>query len=335
MNIEMNKFKFLILPFLFGFVLFSCSDSKSEEGGEVPPTDNTYTIPVDVWLFAKYSSVNEGSGETIIDVDHTIADAQTLIYVVHEKTTGKFSGMHKLDGEEFKKLVADDQFTYKLSLEEGEYYLSVVAMMDTKLTATNTANFLKPMTQDYKDAVAQVPNDYIYYRTTEIEVVPNATEQNKKVAMSLNRMTTDIVYEFVDAYKVPTEGEYTFQIGVNEIPAAFYLSTGKTLTDKEVKSQKLNKYTAVHTLPVPTTKTKELVATFHALRNGHLENTAAERGEYWFEFSQMVEKGSEMEKEKKVLKTDKRVLDEYEESAYFYLTINDLYTAKESTIVTK
>ena len=106
-------------------------------------------------------------------------------------------------------------------------------------------------------------------------------------------MKTDLVFEFTDADKVPDSSWYRLTVGVDSIPSAFFIATGKTLSAKETEEKKLFLYSGEQNVSLHTTAgDRAVVATFHSLSNNNLQ--VADRGRYWFEFKENFNGGKQI-----------------------------------------
>lgn len=307
----MNKLKFLILPLFMGFVFFSCGNNNYTE--EIPPVDPPVVTPepedpeeilpveptapfqyltlVDVSLGADYKVLNEKASYLVKHVKHSIADVQTLVYSIHRKVDGVSVGGGSYGQERIKDEMKDGVFSFGKKLLEGEYYVSVVAMM-----SDDGFNHLSmdALHQNYEDAVVHIGNSHVYYGTMEVEVKADEGVVNRS-ALHLRKMTTDLVFEFTGIDQLPNvniKDKYILAVGVKDIPSAFFLSTGITLTDREVGGKGLQKYKGeiAYRLPVQGSS-KSFVMQYHTLVNDNLANTENERGVYWYELSEKQEDG--------------------------------------------
>lgn len=312
----MNKFRLFLIPFLvLSFALFSCNnDDEGNEPPPLPPGVPTYTTNFKITLSYLYQVTNANNGEVLVDVNYGIGDMSMVAYVIHNKEDGSFNRMALIEPDKLNNLIRDNIATVPVRLEAGEYYVTFVAFKNTKITSYSDVKlFLDPLKVNYTDAIAQVPNDYVHYETAEVKVYPNDEERNQ-LNMLLQKMTTDLIFEFSDAYKVPSNAGYSLTTGVENVPSAFFIATGKTLTAKEAQDNNVHLYTGQRQVQVPPTKGKEaVVTTFHTLANDNLPE--ADRGRYWFEFKENFTGGKQLKVASEALY---RFTPDYSSSMYMY-----------------
>ena len=287
-----NLFKVIFLLFLT-IAIVSCNkdDDGSEPGPPLLPI-TTYETTFNVTLGYTYKVTDTNTGQVLVDVDYGVDDVSTLVYVIHRKSDGEYLKLYKMDSSSLKDITTDNITTVKVTLPEGKYYITFVAFKDFVVEGADTPIFLRSLTQKYNDAAMQIPNDYVHYVTTEFEV--SAIDgANKPMSLNLGKMTTDLIFEFADADKVPDPYDYCLTMGVENIPSAFLIATGKTLTAKETEEKKLHIYSGEQNVPLFTDDGKKaVVTTFHTLSNDNLP--AADRGRYWFEFKESCNEGKQI-----------------------------------------
>lgn len=322
----MKKLKLFFIPFLvLSLVLFSCSSNEKigdddDNPPPAPPSAPFCKVNVDVALSYAYKVTNTDNNEVLVDVNYKLPDMKTLILVVHRKSDGKYTQISYTTPITLNNHIKENILTLPLHLKEGEYYITFVAFKDTEI---NSSIFLAPLMKDYQNAVVQVPNDYVHYATKEIKVLPDKENKNS-VQMRLEKKTTDIIFEFADAHKVPNRKFYKLTVGVENIPSAFFVATGKTLTTKEVEDRMLHIYTNERQISVPTIDGKDAaVTTFHSLSNGNLPE--ADRGKYWFEFKENVEDGD-------IIRKVSKAFEKFEPSLSSSMYIYQLYDQDEPTV---
>ncbi len=281
-----------ILLFLFTICFISCS--KNDNNGLEPiPSVATYKTTFNVALGYKYKVTDTNSGQILVDVDYGVSDVNTLVYVIHRKSDKHCLKMGRISPSELQDITTDNIASVSDSLPEGKYYITFAAFKNFQITNSKDAQlFFEPLTRDYAEAVMQIPNDYVHYATTEFEV-STIDGVNKPVFLLLNKMTTDLIFEFDNADKVPNSNDYRLTVGVENIPSAFFIATGKTLTAKETKEKGLYQYSANRDVAIPATQgAKAVVSTFHTLSNDNIPT--ADRGKYWFEFKESANGGKQI-----------------------------------------
>jgi hypothetical protein len=140
----------------------------------------------------------------------------------------------------------------------------------------------------------------------------------------LEKMTTDLIFEFADADKAPGSDAYRLTVGVENIPSAFFIATGKTLTVKETKERGLYLYSGSRDVPVPAgAGQKAVVTTFHSLSNDNLP--VSDRGKYWFEFKENFNGGEQ-------IKAVSEELDEFSPDHSSSMYIYGLYDEEQPVV---
>lgn len=286
----MKTIRLFIAVILSLFFICFVSCSKDDNNGLEPiPSVATYKTTFNVALGYKYKVTNTNSGQVLVDVDYGVSDVNTLIYVIHRKSDGHFFKMGGITRSKLQNITSDNIASVSDSLPEGKYYITFVAFKEIHITSEA---FIKHLIKNYAEAVMQIPNDYVHYATTEFEV-STIDGVNKPVFLLLKKMTTDLIFEFADADKIPNSNDYRLTVGVENIPSAFFIATGKTLTTKETTEKGLYQYSANRDVAIPATQgAKAVVATFHTLSNDNIPT--ADRGKYWFEFKESANGGKQI-----------------------------------------
>jgi len=284
---------------LFGAVILSlftiCFVSCSKDDNDVPePIVPEYKTTFNFTLGYKHKVTDINSGQVLVDVDYGVTDMNTLVYVIHRKSDGHFFKLGGITRSKLQNITTDNIASVSDSLPEGKYHITFVAFKEVNITSEST--FVKIVTKNlikkYDEAIMQIPNDYVHYSTTEFEV--SAIESvNEPVYLLLKKMTTDLIFEFVDADKIPNSNDYRLTVGVENIPSAFFIATGKTLTAKETGEKGLYLYSGNQNVAIPATQNaKAVVTTFHTLSNDNIPT--ADRGKYWFEFKESANGGKQI-----------------------------------------
>ncbi|MDM8159613.1 hypothetical protein QUH73_07305 [Labilibaculum sp. K2S] len=312
------------LFFFFTIFFVSCSDDDNS-GLESIPSVATYKTTFKVALGYTYKVTDINTNQVLIDVDYGVADVKMLVYVIHQKKDGHYLKMGRVSPSKLQDITTDNIASVNDSLPKGKYHITFVACKDFQFVSgsTDIRTFLEPLTKDYNEAVMQVPNDYIHYATTEFEVTaPNGDDS--PVFLNLKKMTTDLIFEFTDADKVPNPYDYQLTAGVDSIPSAFFIATGKTLTVKETEEKKLYLYSGEQDVPLVTDDNKKaVVTTFHTLSNDNLP--VADRGRYWFEFKESANGGEQI----KVASED---LDKFTSDHSSAMYIHGLYDEEQALV---
>lgn len=310
-----------ILLFLFTICFVSCKDEDNRL--EPVPSVSTYKMTFNVTLGYKYKLTDTNSGQVLVDVEYGVADVNMLLYVIHRKSDGRCIKLGHISHSKLQDITTDNIASVSDSLPEGNYHITFVACKDFQFisSSSDARAFLEPLTKDYDKAVVQIPNDFVHYATSEFEVsaIRGANEQ---VSLLLNKMTTNLIFEFTDADKIPNSNDYSLTVGVENIPSAFFIATGKTLTAKETNEKGLHLYSGSRNVAIPANKTvKALVATFHTLSNDNIPTT--DRGKYWFEFKESANGG-------KQIKVASEVLDKFTPDYLSAMYIYGLYDKGQS-----
>ena len=280
--------------FLFFFItIVSCSEDDDAPNPEPPLLPETlYKTTFNITQNYAHKITDDNTGQVLVDVDYGIADVNTLVYVIHQQSEGKYIKLRNMDDSSVKNITTDNIAVVTDSLPEGKYYITFVAFKDFAVTGSDVLTFFESLTKNYDEAMMQIPNDYVHYATTEFEV--SAIDgANQPVTLDLEKMTTDLIFEFTDANKVPDSYDYSLTVGVDSIPSAFFIASGKTLSPKETEDNKLHLYSGEQNVSLLTTAgDKAVVATFHSLANDNLPSF--DRGKYWFEFKENLNGGKQI-----------------------------------------
>lgn len=285
-------FKVISLLF-FSITIVSCNKDDDTSNPEPPiPPVTPYKTTFNITLNYGYNVTDTNTGQVLVDVDYGVADVNTLVYVIHTQSDGKYIKLRKMGASSEKNITTDNIAVVTDSLPEGKYYVTFVAFKDFAVDGVDIPKFFTSLTKAYSEAVMQIPNDYVHYATAEFEVSAN-DGVNKPISMDLKKMTTDLIFEFTDADKVSDNTGYCLTVGVDSIPSAFFIATGKTLSAKETEENKLYLYSGEQTVPLFTGKGhNSVVATFHSLSNDNLQ--PSDRGKYWFEFKENFNGGKQI-----------------------------------------
>ncbi len=287
-----NIFK-AILFLSFSITVVSCNEDDDAPNPEPPLLPETlYKTTFNITQNYAHKITDDNTGQVLVDVDYGIADVNTLVYVIHQQSEGKYIKLRNMDDSSVKNITTDNIAVVTDSLPEGKYYITFVAFKDFSVTGSDVLTFFESLTENYDEAVMQIPNDYVHYATTEFEVsvIDGA---NQPVTLDLEKMTTDLIFEFTDTDKVPDSYDYSLTVGVDSIPSAFFIASGKTLSLKETEEKKLHLYSGEQDVPLQTSAgEKSVIATFHSLANDKLQ--ASDRGKYWFEFKENLDSGKQI-----------------------------------------
>ncbi len=280
--------------FLFFFItVVSCNENDDTPNPEPPLRPViSYETTFNVTLDYNYKVTDTKTNQVLVDVDYGVADVNTLVYVIHLQSDGEYIKLCKMGASAVKNITTDNIAVVRDSLPEGKYYITFVAFKDFAVTGSDVLTFFESLTKNYDEAVMQISNDYVHYATTEFEV--SAIDgANQPVSLDLKKMTTDLIFEFTDADKVSDNAGYCLTVGVDSIPSAFFIATGKTLSVKEADEKKLFLYSGEQDVSLHTSAgEKSVIATFHSLANDNLQ--AADRGRYWFEFKENSNGGKQI-----------------------------------------
>ncbi len=280
--------------FLFFFItVVSCNEDDDTPNPEPPLRPViSYETTFNVTLDYNYKVTDTKTNQVLVDVDYGVADVNTLVYVIHLQSDGRYTKLCKMGAFAVKNLTTDNIAVVRDSLPEGKYYITFVAFKDFAVTGSDVLTFFESLTKNYDKAVMQIPNDYVHYATTEFEV--SAIDgANQPVSLDLKKMTTDLIFEFTDADKVPDSNDYSLTVCVDSIPSAFFIASGKTLSPKGTKENKLHLYSGEQNVSLHTSKReKSVIATFHSLANDNL--LSSDRGKYWFEFKENFDGGRQI-----------------------------------------
>ncbi len=289
-----STYLFKAIFFLFfSITIVSCSkddDTPEPEPPLLPVT--SHETKFNVTLNYNYKVTDTKTNQVLVDVDYGVADVNTLVYAIHRESDGQYLKLNKMNASFVKNITTDNIAVVTDSLPEGKYYITFVAFKDFAVTGSDVLTFFKSLTKNYDKAVMQIPNDYVHYATAGFEV--SASDgANKPVSLDLKKMTTDLIFEFVDADKVPNSSGYHLTVGLDKIPSVFFIATGKTLSSKETEENKLFLFSGQQDVSLLTSEGhKAVVTTFHTLSNDNL--STSDRGKYWFEFKENFNGGKQI-----------------------------------------
>lgn len=303
--------------------VFVVSCNKGDDSPDPVPSVPTYKTSFDISLGYSIKVTDTETKQVLVDADYGVADVNTLVYVIHPQNDGKYIKLCKLGASSVKSITTDNIAVVTDSLPEGKYYITVVAFKDFAVEGVDIPLFFTSLTKAYSEAVMQIPNDYVHYATTEFKV--SAIEgENKPTSMVLKKMTTDLIFEFTDADKVANSSRYRLNVGVEKIPSAFFIASGKTLSTKETEENKLNLYSGEQNVPLYTSEGhKKVVAVFHSLSNDNLQ--PSDRGKYWFEFKETFDGG-------KPIRAVSKELDEFSANFSFSMYAYGLFDEQQSLV---
>ncbi|MEZ5106929.1 MAG: hypothetical protein R2757_20660 [Draconibacterium sp.] len=280
-----------VVFFLFlSITIVSCNDDDDSPKPVSPVS--SFETTFNVTLNYNYKVTDTKTNQVLVEVDYGVADVNTLVYVIHQESDGQYVKLCKIGASSVKNITTDNIAVVTDSLPEGKYYITFVVFKDFAVKGTDIQVFLTSLTKEYSEAVMQIPNDYVHYATTKFEVTAN-DGANEPISMDLKKMTTDLIFEFIDADKVSDNAGYRLTVGVDSIPSAFFIATGKTLSVKEANEKKLFLYSGEQNVSLNTSAgEKSVIATFHSLSNDNLQ--ASDRGKYWFEFKEDFDGGKQI-----------------------------------------
>lgn len=254
MYINMAQFlKIFYIIFTITFLL-SCAS----EGKEVQPID----------VYAVELSVKNNL------LDKAVSDRKlaNLVYVIHNQKENAEGVVHTFSGEQALKSLNDNNiFSLEDKLEEGKYYVSVLAWEgDNKLTEKQLFLLKKP----YYEAVCQIdPRSQFYFGSTNLEV---KDADLSKVEIAISPMMQAYTFKFMDVDNIPNEAEVQINITVRNLPQAFYLKDKATLSNDEEIALNINRFR--ETKDISTKPTSDVFAHYYLLNNEGLKDSGIERG---------------------------------------------------------
>ncbi|MGV8134993.1 MAG: hypothetical protein AB2L20_07245 [Mangrovibacterium sp.] len=284
-----SLFKVLFL-LLSSITIVSCN--KNDDGPNPVPPVPSYETSFDISLGYTFKVTDTETKQVLVEVDYGVADVNTLVYVIHRESDGRYLKLCKMGASSVKSITTNNIAVVTDSLPEGKYYITFVAFKDFAVKGVDIPVFFESLIKNYHEAVMQIPNDYVHYATTEFEV--SAIDgANKSISMDLKKMTTDLIFEFIDANKIPDPYNHQLTVGMENVPSAFFIANGKTLSPKETEENKLYLYSGEQSVSLLTSEGhKAVVTTFHSLSNDNLH--PSDRGKYWFEFKENVDGGKQI-----------------------------------------
>lgn len=321
----MNNLKFLLLALIIPFAMFSCDNDDVNGESVIEPDDPTAYLTLDLKVDEfKYKSENTVTGEVSVDIDCKMDNMTEVILVVHSAGSGDFVGMKTITDIASMK---DKEGNYLISdyvLPFGSYYMTVIAaMVDEPLTQKD----LLPMTLSYTEAACRIPNTIVCYKTFKLELEADNEFQDVKhfrETVNLDLITKGFFsYEIADWDKVPQGAKIEAVARLRQLPAAFFIHTGRTLSEEEHEQLGLSLYGEVVTIKeVPS---KQNVVTYLVLSNEHLNDLPAHRGIFSFTYKE----DGELKKESKDIALKKHGDENW--SGYTY--IEDLYSNDTPEII--
>jgi len=320
----MNKLKLLILPLSILISLFSCSDSDKDVEIEKEPAKAILSLQIESLYLTIKHLIND---EVITDVEHKPDDFTQLVYVIHRADDGQFIKYQILTKEEIADLIEDNVIILKDdNLPFGRYYITLIAPIGDKLEKSS----LESLTLNYFKAACRIPNNYIYYKTMEVDctpphgMLPEYIEEDIEFTAKafLQVMTGEFNFLLPKGSKdIPKDANFNMKIEITDLPSAFFIETGKTLNNKEMQNLNLEKYNKTFEITKPFNEM--LTTKFFLLANNELENNREERGHFKFVYKEDAE--SDM-----VTKLYEFTMEERMSYTHGMTLIIDLYSSLES-----
>lgn len=324
----MKMFKLLALSMIILPFFFSCSDDNSDPEPIIPKAK--LKLEVKLSSSTSESTVN---GEVVSKVDYNMSNIGSLIYVVHRADNGQFLKLYNLDAKALEAITKDGVTTLEDdNLPFGSYYISLVVTTQDKLDS----KLLEGLSKEYSKAACQVPNNHIYYKTMEVacelpnDMSPEFVKEDLEfnVEAQLQLITGEFVFLLPEGSKgIPAGANFNMTMEVTNVPSAFFLKSGKTLNNKEVKELDLYKYN--NKFEITNRFDKQLVAKYYMLANHELEDSAEERG--YFKFIYKEDAASNVETKSIGIKFPERKQDEnhYDNGAIY---LYELYSGANSPV---
>lgn len=305
------KKTFLYPLLFFGILLatlFSCSDDNVVVDPPPPPSA-MLTLNIDLPKSSSSGS-NPETGEIYYEYKYTIGDMADLFLVIHKVEDESFVQFQRADLEQLT--IEGGILTWdKIFLPFGKYYITLIANSEEVLDA----KLLSKLSDKYSNAVCQVPCADIFYKTFEIEMQedPALTAENVLSHPFTKSLTLELltkgrwVYLISDWDKVPKDAKVEAMAEIKDLPSAFFIKTGKTLTTEEHKSNEVFKYS--NTFSVTEVQEKLLFVSYPLLSNSELEDVPEEKGQFTFTFMQ----------DEELIKTEKIEMPHLKEDVNFEL----------------
>lgn len=310
---DIMKKLFLIFPSILFLLFSSCNDDDCKTCGEKEPEQPVeFALQISLPNYTKEVTDTE-TGEVVYKTSCNVEDIVDVLFVVHLKEMEgvvnqdeKFIFYKRLQKGDFKQvedfLLLDEQ---KLPL--GSYYFTLIASTEP---FTNFSSLSK-VSEQYSKAALQIPFADVYYKTFEVRLDDNTKAVVEEV--ELDRLTSGhIIFSIVDWNKVPKDAKIEVTGEIKDLPTAFYLKTGETLTSEEHEKYSFDKHNGIFRLN--RIQDKRLFVSYPLLRNSKLDNTAKERGVFLFSFNQNNE----------LMKTENIVTPEVSNST-LYTAVHSLY----------
>lgn len=325
----MKKLTLIIASLAILSFLFSCSNDDDNSKNDPPTT--TYNAKLKLSARLNYSSYLHQIGEEIIsEVDYNMGNIASLIYVVHNADNGAFVKFINIDKSSIPT-VDQNKFTIieDSELPFGNYYISLIVTTDNKLSNKLLA---KGLMHEYSKAACQIPNNHIYYSTIKVSCMPpngqSVESVKENIEFSAETILKQITGEFIvllpeGSKKIPEDAKFSITTEIVNLPSAFFIKDGTTLSNEEVKELGLYKYNKK--VELTERYDSQLTAKYFLLGNNHLNATPEERGYFTLTYKE----NTDSEDITKLIEID---IPECRQEEYYttsdFIYIYDLYSNK-------
>lgn len=282
----MNTLKYLLLPLLLAFSLFSCDNDDVKGDPELPPDKSKAILSLDVKLdwSGELAITDTNTKEKIVDINVSMDNMSQLIFLAHSSKNEEIV-VAKVISDIASLKTADGDYVWKdIELPFGKYYITVIAVQGEILQEEN----ILPLTDPYSRAVCRMPESIVFYRTTEMYLEqdnPGQKEKEIKASVLLNLITKGyFAYEILDWDKVPAGAEIVAKSEIRNVASAFFLKNGATLSSADHIKYGIDQYTDKKSVTKPMDS--KLFAFYPLLSNEQLDDNPQERGVFKFTFTE-------------------------------------------------
>lgn len=311
----MNNLKVLPILLFFSLFLCSCSDDEANDKGSYA------NLNMEV-KFNNFRIVESIDGEVTDEITTDVKNFPSIVYIVHDADRGNFLYYKVIDTETLDLVVAESSTSMIIpsELPFGNYHISLVAAYKSEMKG----ELLDAISQDYSKAVCQIPNNHIFYATTEVDCTPphevhpelfeGCLEVDKQV--ELKKITGIFSFLLPKGDKgIPQKANFSIAAEATNIPNAFYLKNGQALSNSDMSAMGLSK--ATHKFEVRDRFEHQKLATYYLLSNYYLEDTIEERGEFSIVYKE-DEESNVITNQTHTKMRECRIEDEYNGASHVY-----------------
>lgn len=266
--------KKLYLPFLF-FTITTCLFYSCTNDDDIEPIPEASPLKLSLNIALSGNSsitiTDPNTGEELATTKTLFSDFVEFVLLIHKVDDEQFVDFLRatpsIDKEE-EVFIWDD-----IELPAGDYYATVITYTEAKLTS----DFKKNLSTKYSEAVCELPNTKVFYKTLIINMDGKRTQTHEIIKLDAAYAgQLNIVFE--DLEKVAANSSIEVSVEAKDLPSAFYIKTGETLTTQEHKNYGISKFNNKNTYTFNSSLNEKPVIYFPFYSNTRLDNTPKEKG---------------------------------------------------------